>query len=185
MPTLILQQNGSAIILANSGDHGPAAANNLGTRTDQINLTSLAAGSYRQSAKIDFGLDRAAQWSARAVYEWSTAPTAGNVVNLFISFSNSATAATANDGGASGADAAYNGYGAAATDADEAVQHLLLVGPVPVTNDATAQVGNHGIFTTPERYGNIIVHNDTDQAFIANGVEMSIRLVQIEDEIQD
>jgi hypothetical protein len=45
---------GTAIILADTTDHSPAANYNLGTRTDQIDCTDLAAGAARQSAKFDF-----------------------------------------------------------------------------------------------------------------------------------
>ena len=187
MPTTILLQTGTAIILADSTDHAPAAGNNLGTRTDQVDLTSLAAnkGGYRQSAKIDFTADWARQWVIRGAYEWSVAPTAAGAVNVYFSYSHSATAATGNDGNCSGVDGVYNGYGAAAADAEEAV--LQLDGPYALqcTADATVQVGQHGVFTPQERYANVVFENATDQALIGDAVEMSLRLAPLEDEIQD
>lgn len=185
MPTTILQQTGTAIILADTTDHAPAAGNNLGTRTDQIDLTSLAAGALRQSAKIDFGLDHAAQWGMRAAVEFSVAPAAGETVNFYMAYSHSATAGTGNDGNCSGSDAAYNGYGAAAADGIEAVKLLQRVGSLVLTADADIQIGYVGTFMPQERYGMLVVFNNSGQAFIADAVEMSVRLAPIEDELQN
>lgn len=187
MPTTVLLQTGTAIILANSTDHSPAAANNLGTRTDQVDLTSLAASKagYRQATKIDFGANWARQWVARGAYEWSVAPTAGGAVNIYFSYSHSATAGTGNDGDCSGADGAYTGYGAAAADATEAVKQLDGPYPFICTADAEVQQGQHGVFTPLERYANVVFENATDQALISDAVEMSLRLAPLEDEIQD
>jgi len=180
----ILQKTGTAIILANTGEHSPAAGNNIGTRTDQIDLGALASGSFRQSTKIDFGAVRAAQWGGRAAIEWSVAPAISGLVTFHMSWSHSATAATGNDGNCTGADGSYVGYGAAASDADEAVKLLDFLGTLKVTNDADILIGFLNTFTIKERYGNLITKNATDQAFNADAIEMSIRLAPLEDEFQ-
>lgn len=173
-----LVRNGTSIILADTTDHSPTAGVSLlGTRTDQIDLTSLAANSYRQSAKFDFGTPRADEMIVRAAFEWSVAPSAGGVVDIFIGFSDNATAANSNPGNLSGSDAAYVGYGAAATDADEAIGQLDFVGPLVVSNDADVQVAEIGIIVPRFQYAMIVVRNATDQAFIADAVEMSIHVV--------
>lgn len=188
MANEVLIKSGTAIILADTTDHSPAASNNLGTRTDQIDLTSLAAGAYRQSAKFDFGATRAKLWKASGAFEWSVAPTAGGHIMVYLGLSQSATAGTANPGNLSGSDAAYVGYGAAASDAEECISQLELIGVFAVSNDADVQVGNfwtpNQLFVPAERYGIVVVKNDTDQALIADAVEMSIRLSPVIDEIQ-
>lgn len=184
MPNTVLLKQGTDIILADTTDHSPAAANNLGTRTDQIDLTSLAAGLYRQSAKFDLGVTRADVWAVTGAFEFSVAPTAGKNIEVWIGFSNSTTAATGNPGNLSGADAAYNGYGAAAADANEAINDLDFVGSMPVSNDIDTHIGHLGLFLPKQRWGIIVVKNSSDQNFIADAVEISIRLSPIITEVQ-
>lgn len=184
MATEILIKNGTAIVLADSTDHSPAADNNLGTRTAQMDLTSLAAGSYWQSVKVDFGATRAARWEATAVFEPTSAPTAGGSGKVYVGYSHSTTAATGNPGNATGADGAYVGYGAAASDADEAIHQFDYIGEVVFSNDAIAQLGHLGTFTPKQQYGVVIVKNNSSVAFIADAVEMSIRLSPLVDEAQ-
>lgn len=185
MATEILVKSGTSIILADTTDHSPTAGATLsGTRTDQIDLTSLAAGSYRQSDKFDFGDTRAGQHVIRAAIEWGSAPTAGGAVNFFIGYSDSGTAANSNPGNLSGSDAAYVGYGAAASDATEAIPQLDFVGSLVATADADIQVAEIGIITAKLRYGIIVVDNSSSQAFAADAVEMSIHIIPLIDEAQ-
>ncbi len=184
MPITILQKSGTVIVLADTTDHTPTANSDLGARTDQIDLTGVVAGAYVQSDKFDFLTPRAAQWVCRAAIEWSTAPTAGGVVNFWLSSSNIVTDANGNDGNASGSDSAYVGYGAAAVDADEAVKHLFWLGSLVVTNDIDIQVGYVGTFAPAQRWGNLIVQNNTDQSFNADADEMSVSFTPVEDEFQ-
>lgn len=182
---LVLDTTGTAIVIANS-THSPAAGSDLGSRTgtDDIDLTSLAAASYRQSTKVDFGATRGSMWEATGAFEPVSAPAAGGEVELWISYSHSATAATGNAGNASGADGAYVGYGAANTDADECVHQLQYIGSYPVSADSDIHIGHFGDFRPIQRYGSIVVRNSTSVAAIADAVEMSIRLSPIEDQIQ-
>ena len=184
MANEIRQKTGTIIVLADTTDHAPAAANNLGTRTDQIDLTSLAANAYRQSAKFDFTALRAAQYSLMVAIEFGTAPAAGEVVRFFLAPSPSATAANANPGGVSGSDSAYTGYSSNAADS---VNQLMYLGSLVCTVQATTtiQIGFISIFSPPERYGTLVVHNNSAaDAFVADAVEMSILITPIVDEIQ-
>lgn len=181
--TDILIGNGTPIILADTTDHNPTAGATLsGTRTDQIDLTSLAASDYRQSDKFDMGATRAREWMCRAAFEPTSAPTAGDIIEVFIGFSDSATAANSNPGNLSGSDAAYNAYGAADTDATEAIGQLVRIGHVVVSADADIMVGEVGIFIPQLRYGMIVVRNGTSVAFAADAVEMSVHLIPIVDQ---
>ncbi len=174
--------NGTAIILANSGDHAPTAGLSLsGTRTDQIDLTSLAASDYRQSAKVDLGATRAREWMLRAAIEPVSAPTAGDVVEFFIGFSDSATAANNNPGNLSGSDAAWNGYGAADTDATEVVGQLVRVGQLVFGADADVHIGEIGVFPALLRYGIVVVRNGLSVALDTDAIQMSVHLIPIQD----
>jgi hypothetical protein len=184
MPSEILQKTGTVIVLANSGDHSPAAANNLGTRTDQIDLTSLAATAARQSDKFDFGATRARKYSMTAALEWATAPVAGEVVDFYLAFSPSATAANANPGGVSGSDAAYAGY---SSNLDDSLKQLTFIGSFTLTVQATGtvQIATIGVFSTLNRYATLIVDNGSSADNLHNdGVEMSVLIEPIVDESQ-
>ena len=181
--TDILIGNGTLIVLGDATDHNPTAGvAPTDADTDQIDLTSLAAGAYRQSAKFDFGATRAREWQMRAAIEPVSAPTAGGAVEFFLGFSNSATAANANPGNLSGSDAAWVGYGAAATDADEVVGQLVRVGQLVFGADDDIQVGEVGVFTPWQRYGILVVRNGLSVALESDAVEMSIHLSPVVDQ---
>ena len=106
MPTEILQKVGTQIIFRDSADFLPTAANDLSKGSPtfvQFDLTSLADGDLRQSAKVDLGATRAAQYSVAVVIEWNTAPAAGLAVELYWAPSpEEVTATDGNPGGTSG-----------------------------------------------------------------------------------
>lgn len=187
MANEVLQKVGTQISFADhAGDFSPAAANSLeqGTPTDvQLSLASLAIGAYRQSAKFDFGATRAAQYSLVAAIEMDVAPTAGDLVKFYLAPSPDSTAANGNPGGCSGSDAAYTGY---SSNADDSIKQLKLIGVMPITVQiaTTVQICFCGTFSPPERYGILVVHNDTDQAFEGDDVEMHVVMNPIVDEVQ-
>lgn len=170
------------------GDFSPTAANDLRhpTATDtqaQISLASLANAAARQSAKVDLGSLRAERYHVRAAFEIAATPVAGNVIELYWAPSPSATAGIGNPGGVSGADAAYAGYSA---NLAASVRQLMRVGNFVCTAQATAtvQVGEIGVFYPPERYGSLIVKNESGAAFFTDDVEIHIVFTPIVAEVQ-
>ncbi len=105
MPTEILVKSGTPIVWADVTDY----AGDLGARTHQIDLTSIAAAAARQGAKADLGATRAAAYAVTVAIEFAVAPTSGDVVSIWWAASPDPTAGTANPGGCTGADAAYTG----------------------------------------------------------------------------
>ena len=183
MANEILQKAKTPIVIADTTDY----AGDLGTRTDQIDLTSLAVGAARQSVKVDLGKGAAllgTRFDVYAAVEFAVVPSSGKVVDLWVGFSPSATAGTANPGGLSGADAAYNGT--AGDSIPDSLQQLEFVGPLVATSDATTVVQYQyvGSFIARERYASFVVYNKADQALVADAVEMGIRIVPYLDEVQ-
>ena len=174
MANEVLQKTGTAIVLADTTDHSPAAVNDLGTRTDQIDLASVGSGSSRQSAKVDLGATRARKYGVTAVVEYSVAPTAGGLIQVHTGYSQSSTAGTGNPGGLSGSDAAYTGN----------LNQLDYVGAWPLDNSASAQIGYLGEFEPTDRYLMVVLTNGGDQSLIDDAVEMSIRVAPVVDEVQ-
>lgn len=161
-------------------DFSPTAANDLrhASATDtevQLALASVANAAARQSAKFDFGALRGPM-QARCAFELAATPTAGNTISLYIGYSQHSTAATANPGNLSGSDAAYTGY---SSNLAASLRHLDYIGDFVCTAQATAtvQVGRGSrIFVPKERYGILVVYNNSGAAFHSDDVECHVVL---------
>lgn len=178
LPDSIKTIIGTDIVLADTTDHGPATANNLGTRTDQIDCTDLVAGAARQSAKFDFTANWDQDYVLGAAIEWEVTPeiAAGETVDFYLGFSNSTVAGTANGGGLSGSDAAYTGYSAGGLAAS--LKQLLFIGSMSqdnvITTDQTQIDMMIAVFRPLRRFGILVVVNSAaSAAFHSDMVETS------------
>lgn len=184
LPDNILVQNGTAIVFADTTDHSPAANNNLGTRTAQIDLTGVADGAARQSDKVDLGATRAEVYEVEAAIEIAATPTAGDVIEFWWAPSPNSSAAVANPGGVAGADAAYAGYSA---NMAAAIKQLQFIGDFVCTAQATGtvQVARVGAFRPKHRYGTLVVRNESGAALHSDAVECSVLLSPLSGTITD
>ena len=182
MANEILLKSGTAKVWADTTDYSSTVSGL--TRTDQIDLTSLAAAAARQGAKGDLGATRANRYKVMAAIEFAVAPASGALVSIYWAASPSATAGNANPGGTSGSDAAYTGTAGDALA--DAILQLQFLGDLVATSDATTvvQYQEIGILENPMRYGMPVVQNSTGQAFVADAVEMYIALIPMIDEVQ-
>lgn len=149
-----------------------------------ITMTSVANAAARQSTKCDFGATRARFYDVFAEVELAATPTAGNLIDLYLNPSSSATAGTDNLGGASGTDAAYAGY---SSNLAASVPQLLYIGSLVCTTQATANVqkGYVGRVLVPQRYGSLIVVNNSGAAFHSSATNVVFRFVPVEDVVVD
>lgn len=161
-----------------AGDFNPA--NDLRASTDgsletdcQITLASLANAAGRQSAKVDLGENRADEYKVRAAFEIAATPTAGLTIDLYWAPSWSATAGTGNPGNVTGSDAAYAGYSA---NLSETLLQLEFIGSFICTVQATGtvQYGEVAVFSPGERYGSLIVVDNSGAALHSDDVESHI-----------
>lgn len=175
LPDNLLIQTGTAIVFADTTDHAPATANNLGTRTAQIDLTSVGDDAARQGDKVDLGATRADEYEVIAALENAATPTAGEVSEFYWAPSPSGTAGTANPGGVSGADGAYSGYSSNLT---ASLKQLQFIGDFVHTAQATGtvQIARVGTFAPKHRYGTLVVVNRSGSAYHSDAVEMSVLL---------
>lgn len=172
-----------------SGDFSPTAANDLrdataGNRTTcQLAIASVADGAARQSTKVDLGATYADEYHVRAAIEFAATPTAGDVVELYWAPSQSSTAGTANPGNVSGADSAYSGY---SSNLAASVKQLEFIGHFVCTAQATAtvQVAEIGKFRPPQRYGSLVVKNESGAAIHSDDVECHVVFNPILPELQ-
>ena len=144
----------------------------------QIDLTSLADGSGRESAKFDLGADFHYVYALIASYELAATPVTGEVIEHFIAPSPISTAANGNVMNIDGVDAAApSGIGTLA----ELVAASDFVGNFRCTNDPTTavQTGVIGIYVPVFRYGILIVKNESGAAFHSDAVESHLVMVPI------
>lgn len=172
LPDNALVQTGTEIVFKSSG--GDAA----------ITMTSVANAAGRQSVKADFGATRARYYDVFAEVELAATPTAGNLIDLYLNPSGSATAGTDNLANCSGADAAYAGY---SSNLSASVPQLLYIGSLVCTAQATAtvQVGYVGRVQIPQRYGSMVVVNNSGAAFHSSAANVRFRFVPVADTITD
>ncbi len=169
-----------------ANDFSPTAANDLQFSTPttcQIQLASVADTAARQSVKVDLGADRAQAYKVRAAFEMAATPTTGEIIELYWAPSSSSTAATGNPGGVTGADAAYAGYSA---NLGESVKQLDYIGSFVCTVQitTTVQVAEIRTFVPSERYGSLIVKNESSAAFHSDDVECHVVFDPIVIEVQ-
>lgn len=188
MANEVLQKTGTQLVFADhANDFNPAAGTSLeqGTPTDvQIQLASVGDTAARQSAKVDLGATRAAQYGVGAAFEIASTPTAGDVIEIYWAASPDATAGNGNPGGVSGSDAAYTGY---SSNLAASVKQLELIGVFICTAQATGTVQVQtrcGVFSPTERYGTLVVKNESGAALHSDDVEIHVVLTPIIDEIQ-
>lgn len=188
MATEILVKQGAQISFADHATDFVGGATKTGIelagQTDvQIDLTDLGAGAGRESAKFDFGATRAARFSILGTLEFATAPVTGELVNLYLAPSSISTAANGNIQSIDGVDAAApSGHSTLA----ELTADCQLIGSFVCSADATGTVQNFygGTFSPTERYGILILVNDTSDAIHSDAVECNIIFTPIIDEAQ-
>ena len=178
---------GTPIVLADTTDHSPSTNNNLGTRTDQIDLTSLGFGAARQSDQIDFTANRDMRYVLAAVIEAGTAFVDAETIAFYMAWSDNATAAVGNPGGVTGSDSAYTGIsgGSLATS----LKQLDFLGVMTMDVVFTTNVNidtDIATFVPAARYGTMVVLNQSAaDNLVADAVEMSVVLTPQVLQVQD
>lgn len=172
LPDNALVQTGTEITFKSSGG------------TADITMTSVANAAGRQSTKADFGATRARYYDVFAEVELAATPTAGNLIDLYLGPSSSATAGTDNLGNLSGSDAAYTGY---SSNLSATVPQLIYIGSLVCTAQATATVqkGYVGRVQVPQRYGILAVVNNSGASFHSSASNVQFRFVPVADTITD
>jgi hypothetical protein len=162
------QQTGTPKVFKSSG--GTAA----------ITLASLASGTARQSAKLDLGATIAPAIAVKADFEFAATPTAGTTVELYWAPSSSATAGTDNPGGVSGTDSAYAGYSA---NLGASALQLTFLGSFVCTTQATATVQKMtlGVFRPANRYGSLVVVNNSGASFHSSDTNSNVTFTPLEE----
>lgn len=151
-----------------------------------ITLASLANGNGttaggRESVTLDLGALWAQRWRIVTEFEFAATPTAGNAVNLFASWY---TTTGAGLGNTSGTDAAYTGY---SNNIDAATKQLEFLGAHICTAQVTATVQKSlvGVIFPKSRYLNLVIDNRSGAAFHSTDTNQVIRIVPLEESIEE
>lgn len=188
MANEILVKVGGQLTFADHGTDfaGGAAKTSLeqvGSSDVQINLKDVADTAGRESAKVDLGAVRAARYSVVASFEFAATPVSGDSVEIFWAPSPEAAAANGNINSIDGVDAAApSGVGTIG----ELTTVCQFIGVFVCTNDPTpsVQTAYVGTFSPAERYGILVVKNESGAAFHSDAVEIHIVFNPIIDEVQ-
>lgn len=178
---------GTQILVANS-TYNPADTNHdLGASiTDDIDMVGLTADQAREGVKIDLGATRAPEYYVRMSMEWATDPVTGSSVDLYWGGSHSSSAAVGNPGQLTGADADYAGYDTLTLA--ESLKQLTFIGSFVAGANNTADGIQTGVvveaWSSPTRYGILVVHNNTNDTFHSDSVEMAVAFDPIIQEIE-
>ena len=154
-----------------------------GSTDVQLDSTSVADTAGRESAQVDLGATRARIYSFIATLEFAATPTTGETVEFYWAPSPDSVAANGNPMNIDGVDAAApSGIGTLA----ELQAACDFIGPAVISNDATASVQTVviGRYSPPERYGILLVVNESGAAFHSDAVETHISMVEILPEVQ-
>lgn len=172
-----------------SGSFSPADAGTnwtIGTPTDvALTLSAVADGAGRQSAKCDLGSTWPAVHECFGCVDFTgETPSATGSIDYYWAPSTSATAGNGNVAGNSGGDAAAPDDALGSITLAEFLKQCIFIGSLFTHDGASVQNGYVGRFRPPTEWGQLIVVNNSGDAFEADDVEMHQVLNAIADEIQ-
>ncbi len=158
----------------------------IGTPTDVLlTLAGVADGAGRQSAKVDLGEKRAAQYEVLGCVDFTgETPAAAGTIDYYWAPSTSAIEAKGNVAGNSGADGDAPAGALGSITLAEFLKQCDWIGRLVTHNGGVVQNGKVGVLSPSSRYGQLLVVNNGGDAFEADDVEMHQVLNPIVDEVQ-
>lgn len=158
----------------------------IATPTDVVlTLAGVVDTEGRQSTKVDLGAVRARLYAVFGCVDFTgETPVQGKTIDYYWLPSTHTTAANGNVAGNSGVDADAPG-GALGTPTITDFKKLgQRIGSLKIHDGAVVQNGYVGTFSPRERYGQLLVINESGGTFEADDVEMHQVMNPIVDEIQ-
>jgi hypothetical protein len=171
----------------NPADDGTNWTDDIGTDTCDVVLTlaGVAAAGARQSAKADLGAVRAPAYALFGCVDFTgETPAVGGSIDYYWAPSTDSTAANGNVAGNSGGDGDCPAGALGSITLAEFLKLCQWIGSLIVHDGASVQNGFVGAFQPPTRYGQLIVVNNSSDAFENDDVEMHQVLSPIVHEVQ-
>lgn len=181
LPDEFVLLEGTQFIFNVSGSFSPvdpATDWTIGSPTNVVlTQSALANGAGRQSDKMDFGANRAEAYACYSAADFTgETPTQGEVVRYLWLPSTHTTQANGNIAGNSGADAAAPGGALGSLTIADFVALAIPIGNLRVHDGVAVQNGFVGILFPTSRYGQMLVFNESGDAFEADDVENHVVL---------
>lgn len=172
-----------------SSSYSPTAANDLSSGTPTVVDLSLGGGSgmaateAMNSDQVDLGATLPLFIDVFAAIEWFAAVTAGGTVDFYWSASSNSVVTDGNPGKPDGVDGDYTGDGGGTVA--ESVPQMLPIGSMVVTDLAGVQIAQVGTFVPRQRYGQLIVVNNTSTTLCGtDDIESSVLFSGYTEEVQ-
>lgn len=144
----------------------------IGTPLDVVlTLASLAAAAGRQSTKVDLTATRAEQYDVFGCVDFTGETPAAGTIDYYWAPSTDTTEAEGNIAGNSGADGACPAGALGTILLAEFLKWCQFIGSLTVHDGASVQNGFVGRFSPVSRYGQLIVVNNSADAFEDDDVE--------------
>lgn len=158
----------------------------IGVPTDvELALASLPAAGARQSDKVDLGATRAARYELLGCVDFTDeTPTTGKTIDYFWAPSTSAVAANGNVAGNSGNAGVCPDGALGAITLDEFLTMCKRIGSLVIHDGGVVQNGWVEEFDPSSRYGQLIVVNNSGDAFESDNIEAHQVMNPIVDEAQ-
>jgi len=158
----------------------------IGTPTDGVlTLSAVADAAGRQSTKVDLGALRAPKYAVFGCVDFTgETPSATGRIDYYWLPSTSTTAPNGNVAGNSGVDGAAPHGALGSITLDEFKKQAQHIGSLLTHDGVSVQNGYVGTFSPAERYGQLLVINESGGAFENDDVEMHQVMNPIVDEIQ-
>ncbi len=180
---------GAAVLIFRSSVYSPTAINNIDVASSTtVDLTldeggsGLAVSAAVNSDQVDLGATRAPSYSVLAAIEWFVAVTAGDPVDFWWSPSNNATVTDGNPGLPDGVDGLYAPSG---FTVPEGIIQMQYVGSHINNGEIGVQLAVVGEFSPRERYGQLIVVNNSDAIICGtDDIESAIVMTPLLPDIQ-
>lgn len=187
MATEILQKDGTVIAFGDSVNFSPvdAGTQHAASISYALTLSTLANGAGRQSIKADLGATRARIYALMGCVDFTgETPTAGNTVDYYWAPSTSGTGPNGNVAGNSGGDGAAPDGALGSITLAEFLLQCIPIGALVIHDGGVVQNGFVGWLRPPTRYGQLIVVNNSGDAFEGDDVEAHQTLIPVIDEAQ-
>jgi len=160
-----------------TGSFSPADAGTnwtIGTPTDvALTLAGVADAAGRQSAKVDLGAARSSVYEVLGCVDFTgETPDASGTVDYYWAPSTSTTAGNGNVAGNSGGDADAPDGALGTITLAEFIAQCQYIGSLTTHDGASVQNGLVGTFMPSGRYGQLVVVNNSGDAFEDDDVEM-------------
>jgi len=144
--------------------------------------TGLTDQTAVNSDQTDFGVNRPALFHVSSTLEWFAAVVAGVSVDFYWSPSSNSSVTAGNPGEPDGVDGLYSPTG---FTNEEGIQQMIYIGSHINNGNIDTQTAFIGTFAMPQRYGQLVMFNDSGALLCGtDDIETSVLFQGVQFEVQ-